>query len=314
MREERRALRVQQSFSLWVFAMLAGSLACRDRAADEVRPTATAKPPVIQERALPAVNTSEPRLSGAVDVRNRYLAVVRVSALFPPEEGGAVECSGVLVGRRLVLTAGQCVCRPRAVEQEQVVKTVVDGTACAAAARVMIVRYEPPTQGEERAYVNKEHKGRVLPHPEFKVELDEQQRVVTRRADVALILLDRAVGDENLPLPWDEEEVGANAPLVLVGYGEDEADSGFQGQRRSNRVQVLKREGDQLVLEQPGARIAVDDRGGPCLRETAQGLRLAGISNRRSDQVSLCTSLSPYRGWLQQHLQRVGSEDSSGTP
>ena len=73
-------------------------------------------------------------LAGKVDVANRYLSAVMVIVEF---EGGEKEfCGGGIIGRRLILTAGHCVCQRRQQPGRGRVQTLIDSSDCAKNAAV----------------------------------------------------------------------------------------------------------------------------------------------------------------------------------
>jgi hypothetical protein len=197
------------------------------------------------------------------------------------------------------------------------VSTVIDSSGCVAGATVTTVIYEPSTQAEELAYVNKEYKGRIRLHPEFKVELDGQDRVVSSHADLAVIVLERPVESALRPLSVGSVEAGINEPLVIVGYGDDGTGIGIRGLRRINKGKVAstpKPPGDRIALEPPKPQAESDDSGGPCLREDGQGATLAGISSRRLGKEPTCTSLYSYRSWLREEIQRSSETEPVSPP
>jgi hypothetical protein len=258
------------------------------------------------------INERPFELGGREDVENRYPSAVAVETLDPMKAGVNGQCSGVLMGPRLVLTAGHCVCVQRSdLTPGNKGGVIVDGTACAKTATVTTVAYTPPKKGRGTSSLARSYPGSVRPHPELKILLDAQRRVVSSNADLAVIVLDEPV-DSGIPsIELADTDVAAGEFIVMASYGFDEVLGGREGQRRWIRYKVMKHlaAGDGRVqYEQPGRALYKGDSGGPCLRESGGHAVLVGVSSRGLGEEPTFTSTFAYRDWLRAEIQRAAGD------
>ncbi|WP_224242950.1 trypsin-like peptidase domain-containing protein [Hyalangium gracile] len=270
----------------------------------------------IDPSAEPEFLRLDPRLielAGEVDTGNRYLSAVMISAIAGEQE--KTWCSGVALSRHLVLTSGHCVCPRRlAGEAESGGRSLIDTLACFETAKVGALAYlQTVEQGIQSAgsRTTLRH-GTVRPHPALKIVLDEQGRVLSTRADFALIRLSKPLEFSGMPLADHEVRVGDVVTIVGYGYDEVERVSGSERRFTRNKVQRLATAEDERVLiEQPGGHRYRQDSGGPCLRQTTTGPELVGISSRWLGDGAAFTSIQGYQGWLREELRHAEAADPS---
>ena len=157
--------------------------------------------------------------------------------------------------------------------------------------------------------------GKVQPHPEIKVVLDAQRRVVSSRADLAVIFLEIPEQDAGAPIALAQEGVSEGEPITIVGHGYNENwGGGMGGDRRFHKTRVVKLEagGSRVLFEQQERSRYKGESGGPCLRETEQGPVLVGISGRSLGQEATFIGTQASSGWIREQIQRAAQ--SGATP
>jgi hypothetical protein len=236
-------------------------------------------------------------LAGKLDKENRYASAVVVYAQVNDQQK---RCSGVLVDRHAVLTAGHCVCAlPSA--------SLIDNSNCAQSAHIKTFLYTPVEDLEETANSSSQlYSGVVHPHPALRVLLNDQGEVVSSVADLALIHLTSPVEKAIHPLSMADKEVQLSETLIITGQAYDEVFDRYDENRRFSRNTAtrLPMAGDsRILIRQPSGHPYKGDSGGPCLRESLGHSLLVGISSRNLGKGAACTSIHAYQDWVRSELR-----------
>ena len=265
------------------------------------------------------------QVEGEPDALNRYPSVVRIMPQGLEPRPGLRHCAGVIVGPRLVLTAGHCFCWQRPVSMpEGSVEHRIESSSCVEAALVELFFYEyapsmPPDYIASLAI--KRYKGQVRPHPQLEVRLDAKGGVLSSHADLALIVLDAPVPVGFRPVPLAKTGARLQESLVRVGFAYSE-ESGMLADIRfvhtSKLIAALDSQGVRFQFERRTSPFSRGDSGGPCLRLSRRGPMLVGISTTGLGHEPMLTDLQGFRDWLHEEIQLANSpssqENSSGFP
>lgn len=259
-----------------------------------------------------SVNSGWSLLIGEEDTDNRYPSTVSLAVRVAGSHSRRA-CTGVLMGSRLVLTAGYCVCIPSSEEgSEDSDNVLMAASLCEKTAMVMTHMYVPASGEDPAESFSRIYEGTIRPHPRLELLFDGKGNVISSKANLAVLLLDKPVKRNTPPVRIAEEEARIDETLTVVGFGPIEGD-GLDGQRRFTQekvVSLLDPASGRFLFGEPDLHAYRGDTGGPCLRETAQGPLLVGISNRGSEEEPTFTSLNPYRDWLREEIQHAETTDS----
>ena len=247
--------------------------------------------------------------TGKIDRRNRYLSAVRVFAKGIGAPKTVRVCSGVLVSPRLVLTAASCVCSPQPPAQGDGGQTLLDAKVCASIGLVDTTNYFPRDRHGPAGSDGSEYEAAVRVHPAFKQVLDEKGNVVSSEANLAVFVLDKAA--EIPPVELAESDVNAGESLVVVGHGYTRDTVDVERVFSEHRVTEVLNSSGRVAFAQPPPFVYKGARGGPCLRQNRQGLRLSGILSASVGQEALFTSVYAYRDWVRAEIQGAADAGTS---
>jgi hypothetical protein len=244
------------------------------------------------------------RSIGYQDQVNRYASAVLARGVTPEDGPHYRECAAVVVASNLVLTAAHCMC---VLIGSQTLR--FDGSQCAKKANVRTFVSVLSNGNDERAWQEGEIAGTISVHPRFELVLDAQGDVVSSRADLAAIRLEKPGVPEIQPVRLATRDVVDGELLSVAGYDYFEAIKSMFWYRRFTQEQVDTRVGVGDDRVQFGYMKFADfkgDTGGPCLRETLKGQELVGISQRGFGRTPTFTRIVPYREWVEEQIRLAG--------
>jgi hypothetical protein len=244
--------------------------------------------------------------AGVRDFKNQYPSTVMVTTKSPLE---LAECSGVIIGPRLVLTAGHCVCKPDPATPSSAAKARhVDGAACAGKANAITLLYGKVRSGRTADLQARVYAGMIRPHPDLQLVFDDSGAIVSSHANLAVLLLDEPVESGFQSVALADTEVMAGEALVMAGYGYDKKTGGIYGARyyRTNKVVTSQMSSaGRFLYEQQGAYVYNGFDGGPCFRERGAERWLAGISSVGTEKELPLTSTVFFGAWIKAEIQRA---------
>jgi hypothetical protein len=195
----------------------------------------------------------------------------------------------------------------------------MDATACAETATVRVFFYEQDVRNPEqiRGFTYTERQGRVRPHPELEIRLNEQNQILSSHADLATVLLDDPVPVGFHAAVLAKSPVVSGETLRRVGFGYDDRLGVLDGRRLVQESKVLKPlsqvDGTFLLTSENGSLFR-GDSGGPCFRETRAGPELVGISTTGLGQEATMTSVQIYGDWLRGEISHAVAAEKPQAP
>lgn len=244
--------------------------------------------------------------AGTRDFKNKYTSTVMVTTKGPLE---VVECSGVIIGPRLVLTSGHCVCKPDTSDASLAEKVRrIDGAACAGQANAITLLYGTVRSAQIADLQAKVYAGTIRPHPEMQLVFDDSGAIVSAQADLAVLVLNEPVESGIPSAVLADTEVTVGEPLVMTGYGYDKNIGGIYGARyyRTNKIASSQAPSSgKFVYEQQGTYVYNGFDGGPCFREHGSDRWLVGISGAGTEKELPLTSTVFFGAWIKSEIERT---------
>lgn len=278
----------------------------------------------------PGTADIDPLVSGGEeDTEDRYPTTVLVESFAAPgfsgRPGSNGICSGVLIAKDLVLTAGHCLCmRP----MHYFVNKSLNRSDCAS--RVQVKQYlhkdELSSDGDVEKTITTYPKiqGVAFLSEKFKVDLGEHGETRSISSDIAVIRLKNPI---NIKLDYEpaERQMLMNDRITVVGFGSLSVNGLNASRIRHYGWNTLM--GTRLLEYKPKsppdeqmpvgevyydseANAEHGDSGGPCFREEPGHRRLVGIVLHKRPSTGVkttCLDLFQYKDRLEKLIQQARS-------
>jgi len=309
---------------LLLLAMLLG--VCEGCAASKPVPTEEAREFEFELTMDPASVDIDPLVSnGEPDEEDQYPTTLLVESYAAPGfkgvPGSMGVCSGVLIEKDLVLTAGHCLC---AQPMHNAVNKAINRDDCAT--RVLVKQYirnvERYDEGDIEKTVTTYPKvpGVAFLHKKFRVDLNDEGEIVSIFPDVAVLRLEKPI---NIKLDYEpaDREMRSDDRITVVGFGSTRVNG-----PKASRIRHFGKNtftGTRVLEYSPDKKTAVGevyhdyeanaergDSGGPCFREEPGHRRLVGIVLHKRPKTGVkttCLDLFKSKSLLDELIKQAKS-------